>query len=78
MLRRPGRAFVQELERKLRARLEEGLKPIHGEVLNVRVRRCREMPEILPLFEEMVSPGESWQAGSETLPVEPVLLAVGE
>lgn len=53
VVRRPGRSFVQRLEGKLKERLEAGLKPIQGEVLKVRVRRCRMLPEVLPLFKEM-------------------------
>jgi hypothetical protein len=53
VLRRPGRSFVQRLEIKLKERLESGLKPMKGEVLKMRVRRCQVLPEVLPLFEEI-------------------------
>jgi hypothetical protein len=51
--RRPGRSLVRKLERKLSDRLSAGLLPIHGEVLKVRVRRCRALPEVLPLFSDV-------------------------
>jgi hypothetical protein len=49
--RRPSRQRLRQLKAKLRSRLEAGLKPLQGEVLKLGVRRCRNKPEVIPLFD---------------------------
>lgn len=53
--RRPSRRWVRHLAAKLYRRLEDALRPIHGEVLKVGIRRQSEVdatpaPEFMPLF----------------------------
>jgi hypothetical protein len=50
--RQRQRSFVQRLETRLTERLESGLKPVQGEVISVRARRCM-LPEALPLFKDV-------------------------
>jgi hypothetical protein len=57
--RRPSRRSVRQLAGKLYRRLEAGLRPIHGEVLKVGIRRQFEgtaktvpAPEFMPLFRD--------------------------
>lgn len=55
--RRPNRRRLRQLKAKLRSRLEAGLQPFQGEVLKLGVRRCRNKPEVVPLFDAVPVPG---------------------
>lgn len=73
--RRPSRRWVRQLAEKLYRRLGEGLRPIHGEVLKVGIRRQAEVdltpkPEFMPLFGE--SPAYS-EIATDEVPAETAL-----
>ena len=60
--RRPSRRLVRQFAAKLYRRLEAGLRPVHGEVLKIGIRRqiaggekAAPTPEFMPLFEPVAT-----------------------
>ncbi len=48
--RRANRKLLRKLKSKWLTRLDEGIKPMNGEVVKVGIRRCHRIKEFLPLF----------------------------
>jgi hypothetical protein len=72
--RRPSRRQVRQLAAKLFRRLEHGLRPIHGEVLKIGIRRQIEVhgrpAEFMPLFGEPSASSESDASAEAPQPEE--------